>query len=590
MGGLASMSALAMPMDDVAYRVFRFEGFTLDVMRRVIRRGEREIELRPKSFDVLCCLVERAGTAVSKEEIIEVVWPNVVVGDESLARCVSDVRLALSDTDHRIIKTLPRRGYLFAAPVSKAATDEAAPPAGAPQRSETSGSRSTLPQERLALPWKWLVRGALSAAALLAFLIGASVWFWPQPSTLPLPDKPSIAVLAFANMSGDVRQDYFSDGISENVTTSLSKFAELLVIASDSAFRFKGRPVDTKQIGRELGARYVVLGSTRRDPERIRVTAQLVEAATGAQLWAERYDTDPSELFSVQDEIVQKIVATLVSRISRSELDRALRKPPQDLAAHDYYLRGNALMHEIPPGKQGETIASARALYEQAIAADQRYAPAMQGLALTYLRSWMYPSPEHAIGSEFQQQATLDRAEALARRAVELDNSLAKSRAVLGWILYWQQRPKEGLSEFERAFEANPNFVDGRFGALLVLNGRAPEAIEYLKRVMRLDPFYSPICTYYLGMAYFFTGRYEEANELIRSVSARLSDRLSTKVLLAAIASHAGNTEQALAAAAEVLHMDPEFAIAKWLKSLRIANEEYAEHLANGLRKAGFRD
>ena len=579
------------PVDDIAHRVFRFEGFTLDMLRRVVRNGEREIELRPKSFDVLCCLVERAGQLVTKEEIIQTVWPNVVVGDDSLARCVSDVRQALGDSDQTIIKTLPRRGYLLAAPVSAAARDGPVLPAEAIEESSISypdnGRGAGAPPATPGLPRTRTAWRHLTGAALLLVLIGASAWFWFRPSGMPLPDRPSIAVLPFTNMSGDPQQDYFSDGISEDLATSLSKFNDLLVIARDSAFKFKGNPIPAQQIGQQLGVRYLLLGSTRRDPERIRVTAQLVDTASGVQLWSERYDVGLSGLFSVQDEIVQKIVVTLVAQLSRSELDRALRKPPVDLAAYDYYLRGNALMHDTMPAKHGETIALARALYEQAIAADARYAPAIQGLALTYFRSWFHPSPGHPVGSEFQQQAILDRAESLARKAVELDNTLAKARATLGWILYWQERPKEGMSEFERAFELNPNFVDARFGGMLVHNGRAPEAIEYLKRVMRLDPFYSPICTYYLGMAYFFVGRYEEANELIRSVSTRMPDH-RPKVLLAAISAYQGHNEQARSVAAEVLHTDPEFRIARWLKFLRITEEDYAEHLANGLRKAGL--
>ena len=571
-------------MDNVAYRVFRFEGFTLDVLRRVVRHGERDIELRPKSFDVLCCLVERAGQLVTKEEILETVWPNVVVGDESLARCVSDVRQALGDSQQKIIKTLPRRGYLFAVPVSKAAADGPILSAGALEGSGTSRPAS---QARPGVPRTWSAWRNVTGAALLLLLIGASTWFWFRPSGIPLPDRPSIAVLPFVNMSGEAQQDYFSDGISEDLATSLSKFTDLLVIARDSAFKLKDKHAPPKQVGQQLGARYLLLGSTRRDPERIRLTAQLVDAASGAQLWSERYDAGLSGLFAVQDEIVQKIVVTLVAQLSRSELDRALRKPLADLAAHDYYLRGNALMYDILPGKHGETIASARALYEQAVAADPRYAPAIQGLALTYFRSWVHPSPGHPIGGEFQQQAVLDRAESLARKAVALDNTLAKARATLGWILYWQERPLEAMSQFERAFEFNPNFVDARFGGLLVHNGRAPEAIDYLERVMRLEPFYSPICTYYLGMAHFFVGRYEEANELIRSVSARMPDH-RPKVLLAAIAAYLGHGEQAHEAAAEVLRVDPQFTIAQWLKFLRISKEHDAQRLANGLRKAGL--
>lgn len=561
-------------VDDLSYRLFRFEGFTLDVLRRVLRNGERELELRPKSFDVLCCLVERAGQPVTKEEIIDTVWPNVVVGDDSLARCVSDVRQALGDHGQRIIKTLPRRGYVFAAPVSRAASD-------GPFVSRADAAPRAAPKSRPR--WPYLA----GAAFLLIAVIGA--WVGLRPSGVQLSDRPSIAVLPFDNLSGDPQQDYFSDGIAEDLATSLSKFNELVVIAYDSSSKLKGKPEAAQRIGQQLGARYLLTGTTRRDPERIRVTAQLVDTANGVQLWSERYDAGRSGFFSVQDEIVKHIATTLVARVSVSELDRALRKAPADLAAHDYALRANALMHETSPAKHGETIAAARVLYEQALARDARYAPALQGLALTYLRSWLHPSPGHPVGGEFQQQATLDRAEALARNAVAIDNNLAKARATLGWILYWQGRPEEGMREFERAFESNPNYVDGRFGGLLVHNGRAPEAIEYLKRVMRLDPFYSPICTYYLGMAHFFVGRYEEADELMRSVSARMPDK-RPKVLLAAISAHQGHGDRARAAAAEVLRADPQFSIARELKALRITKADYVEHLASGLRKAGLPD
>jgi adenylate cyclase len=227
----------------------QFERFTLDIARSRLCADDEDIKLRPKSFDVLRYLVENADRLVTKDELVRAVWDKVVVTDESLTRCMSDVRLALGDADQRIIKTVPRRGYMFAAKVSKPV--------------------------------------ALTAA-------------------LPLPDRPSIAVVPFTNRSGDAQQDYFADGISEDLITNLSKFAGLFVIARHSAFRYRGADLDVRQIGRELGVRYLLGGSVRRDAERIRITAQLVDAETSEQLWAEYYDRELTGIFAVQDEVTQK--------------------------------------------------------------------------------------------------------------------------------------------------------------------------------------------------------------------------------------------------------------------------------------------
>jgi adenylate cyclase len=221
---------LHLTMRDGAREVFRLGGFELDGTRGSLRAAGRTIELRPKSFEVLRYLVSRPDRLVTKSEIIRAVWGNVAVTDESLTGCISDIRLALDDDEQSIVKTVPRRGYLFALPVSK---DEV-------------GERADMPEA------------------------GAS-------SGPPLPDRPSIAVLAFLNISGDPAQDYFGDGLSEDLTTSLSKFAGLFVIARNSAFQYKGRHVDVKQIGRELGVRYVLEGSVRRDANRVRITAQLID-------------------------------------------------------------------------------------------------------------------------------------------------------------------------------------------------------------------------------------------------------------------------------------------------------------------------
>ena len=222
---------------------------------------------------------------------------------KSLTRYISDVRLALGDADQQIIRTVPRRGYMFAAKVSDQAAADRAP---------------------------------------------------------KLPDLPSIAVLPFANRSGDPLQDYFADGISEDLITSLSRFSGLFVIAQHSAFRYRGADLDVRQIGRELGVRYLLVGSIRRDAERIRITAQLVDAETSAQRWAEHYDRELTGIFAVQDEVTQKIVGTLTAHISRSEFERALAKPPDKFSAYEFSLRANALMKNWQGDSSGETLVAAR--------------------------------------------------------------------------------------------------------------------------------------------------------------------------------------------------------------------------------------
>jgi adenylate cyclase len=576
-------------MDEITHAAFQFEGFTLDMMRRLLRAGDQEVELRAKSFDVLLYLVENAGRLVTKEEIIQAVWQDVVATDESLTQCISDVRQAIGDTNQTIIKTVRRRGYLFASPVARgfpgalavaaSAAEEPAVPAGSSAGKPTADASVSRWVFR---PWH-AAAGALIGIVAVGVAVAAILFFPPQPAGLALPDRPSIAVLPFVKYGGDATQDYFSDGISEDLTTNLSKFDELFVISRDSAFKYKGRSVDARRIARELGVRYLLQGSVQKDADRIRITAELVDASADKQLWAEHYDRAVTGVFAVQDDVTQNIVVTLISHITKSELDRALAKPPEGLAAYEDNLRANALIKNMP--RDPAAIEAARALYEKALATDPRYARAMQGLANTYYLSW-----EDRGSREFQQQSALDRAQSLAQQAIDLDGALSEAHATLGWILSRQGHNSQGIAEFERAFELNPNFVDGRFGLLLSHAGRAPDAVEYMKRIMRLDPFYPPNYTYWLGKGYYFMGQYEQAIELIRSAAARLPGHEPSRVLLAAVAAQLGRKEEARAAALEVLQIQPDFTIAGWLKFLNLSDPAYADRLADGLRKVNLPD
>jgi adenylate cyclase len=272
-------------------KMLQFKGFMLDFARNSLRAADRSVHVRPKAVEVLHYLVENANRLVTKEELIQAIWPNVIVTDQVLTHCVSEVRQAIGDSQQNIIVTVPRRGYRFTAPVLRVTTSAAVPQPASPT----------------------------------AELPPAGADFRAQSLQLV---RPSVAVLPFANLSGDPRQDYFSDGITEDITTELSRFSELMVIARNSSFQYKGKAVDIRLVGRELGVRYVLEGSVRRNGDRIRITAQLIEAATGAHRWAERYDRELHDVFAVQDEVARAIVAILAAHVNRAEIERARLIPP----------------------------------------------------------------------------------------------------------------------------------------------------------------------------------------------------------------------------------------------------------------------
>ena len=572
-----------------AHRAFEFADFTLDVTRGCLRAGDRVIELRPKSFALLAYLVEHAGRLVSKDELIGAVWSDVVVSDESLAKCVSEVRGALGDSGQRLVKTVPRRGYLLDVQVVPAngtpgpavVASESGPPAAGRLQHEPgpppgSASRSRHQPVRL-------------AATLLVVAIAVVVlaFAWRRDAGPQTPVRPTIAVLPLSN-ENDSHGDYFSDGLTEDLITGLGRFRELFVIGRDSTFAYRGRHAPPQQIGRELGVRYLVQGSVRRDGERVRITAGLIDTTTGGQIWGESYDRALTGIFAVQDDLTRSIVTSLVAHVDRVELARALRKPTPTLAAYDLYLRGKALITMRHGDTRGEMVAEARRLFEQALAADPAYAPAMQGLAYTYAAAFLEPMRDGRLSAELRQPATLARALSLARQAVALDPYLPEAHATLAWVLHWRYQRGEAIAEFRRAMELNPNLADGRFAHLLVHDGRASEAVAYMQRMIQQDPFPPPIYLSYLGNAYYMTGQYDAAYETLRSGRERMPDYRAMAVWLAAAAAQSGREAEAQDAARSVLSMAPQFTIRGWLHHIQFERPADADRLAEGLRKAGL--
>jgi adenylate cyclase len=316
--------------------------------------------------------------------------------------------------------------------------------------------------------------------------------------------------------------------------------------------------------------------------------AELVDATTAAQIWAERYDRSVADVFAIQDELTQKIVVTLVAHIGKAELSRARRKPTEELAAYDYYLRGRGLIEDSFRDRSGEALYAARALLEKAVALDAGYASAYHTLAQTYLRTYLEPTDYAPLAGEFRKQSTLDRALALAQRAVALDGDLAEAYVGLAEVLHWQYRRAESLAAWQRAFELNPNLAEVSYMPALNHSGRASEAIAYMQRMVRLNPFHTPRAMHQIAVSYFLVGRYAESLEAERTATDRMPNYRPAFVWRAAAAGQLGRTEEARAAATQVLRLDPAFTIGGWLQLLRLAREQDSQRLAEGLRKAGL--
>ena len=333
-------------------------------------------------------------------------------------------------------------------------------------------------------------------------------------SPLALPDKPSLAVLPFTNMSGDPEQEFVSDGIAEDVISALSHYPSLFVIARNSTFTYKGRAVDVKQVGRELGVRYVLEGGVRKAGNRIRVTAQLIEAETGNHVWANRYDRDLADIFAVQDEITHALTTALTPAIADAELRRAIRKPPESLDAWAAYQRG--LWHLSKANSEDDTIA--QNFFRQAIDLDPTFAPGYSALALAQLQA-------AAVYQKLSLAEAQSSAEALARRAVSLDGADAEARSCLGWALQARGERDGALVEIERALAMSPNLAVAHWqrGATLIFSGQPMKGLDALETCIRLDPRdpFMSVRLLHIACGLYFAREYEgvvdAAKRLIRS-------------------------------------------------------------------------
>ena len=397
---------------------------------------------------------------------------------------------------------------------------------------------------------------------------------------LSLPDKPSIAVLPFDNMSGDPEQEYFSDGITDDIITDLSKVSGLFVIARNSTFVYKGRAVDLKHVARELGVRYVLEGSIRRAGGKVRINAQLIDATSGSHLWAERFDGDLKDIFALQDQITESIVTTLAVTLTRAEQGRAMHKETRILQAYDYVLRGTTYHHRLTR----EDNVKAKEMFVQAIELDPDYAPAYAGLA------WVLVHDSNQ-GWSTDPKASLELALEHARRAVLLDDGLAKAHMVLGDVFCWMKRHEQAVAEGRRAIALDPSYAEGHMALAyyLVTSGQAEKAVEEAQKALRFNPVYAHQIYYsVLGQSLYMTKQYEAAMAASEQGVSRDPNARGLRIWLAATYAQLGQMDDARRHAKELLRLWPNFSLQRLAKLLPYKSKPDLDHWIDGLRKAGL--
>jgi TolB-like protein/cytochrome c-type biogenesis protein CcmH/NrfG len=499
-----------------------FGPFCLDFERRELSRMGAVVPLGHRAIELLCALAAAKGALVTKDELLRLVWPGLTVEENNLQVQISAVRKALhaGEDAQDYVLTVPGRGYRFiGAPVSAEASQIA-------------------------------------------------------------PDKPSIVVLPFDNLSGDPDQQYFSDGIADDIAADLSKLSGLVVIARNSALAYRGRTIRVQEVSRELEVRYVLQGSIRKVGNRVRIVIQLIDGHTGAQQWAERYDRELTDIFAVQDEVAAQIVSALAVTLTQGERLRLRRKETDNLEAYDNYLRGRQLVFQ----RSAKAIAEARPLLERAIALDPQFAQAYTMLACTHIL-------DHANGWHDASGKSLERANELAHTAVARDGDDPEAHWALGWALLLARQHERAMAEVRTALRCDPNFAlaHSLLGQVLYYSGRAAEALRPLATAFRLDPNNEQDPhLHYLAQAYVCMGRYEDAAAVLKRRIVRKPDTDMSRVLLASCYGHLGRADEARSLWQEALAINPAYSLEHRRRVLPYKDRADFDHVVDGLHKAGL--
>jgi TolB-like protein len=536
--------------------IYAFEDYCLDVARQELRCRSEVVPVEPRVFDLLLHLIRNREHVVSKDQLIATVWNGRIVSESALSSGITAARHAVGDSgeQQRLIRTVARKGFRFVGDIKEqSAPDEAV--------DTKSGS----------LPNHDRKNGKPPADGVVNMI-----------SALALPDKPSIAVLPFQNMSGDPEQEYFADGVVEDITAALSRMRWLFVIARNSSFTYKGRAVDVKQVGAELGVRYVLQGGVRKANNRIRIAGQLIDASNGAHLWAERFDGTIEDIFDLQDQMSASIVGSIAPKLEQAEIERAKRKPTESLDAYDCFLRGMSAFYQ----RTKEANAEALRLYYKAIDLDPGYSAAY-GMA-AWCHCWRKMN-----GWMIDRTQEVREGVRLARRAVELGKGDAVALARGGHALAFLGHDLDtGLTFVDRALLLNPNLAAAWFlsGWLRAFRGEPEIAIEHHATAIRLSPLDPTLYHMQIGTAFahVLLGRFELASSWAKKAFCDEPDYLPAAAITAVCCALAGQTQDALEAMRRIRQIDPALRISNLKDWYPIRRAEDFDRWVDGLRKAGL--
>ena len=518
--------------------LLQFDKFMLDIDRRELSGDGGVVHVEPQVFDLLLHLAQNANRVVSKHELIERVWNGRAVSDAAINSRINAARRAIGDSGEMqaIIRTVQRRGFLLAAEV-KAGVSGAATAGGPRARAEAT------------------------------------------PSGLALPNKPSIAVMPFENLSGDPAQDYFADGMVEDIITGLSRIKWLFVIARNSTFTYKGQPIDVKRVGRDLGVRYVLQGSVRKADERVRISAQLVEAETGIDFWAQRFESPLGDIFALQDELTLSVVGAIEPSLRDAEIDRVKRKRPHNLDAYDLVLRSLPHCYAAMP----EEAVKAVPLLELAVALEADYAGA-HGL-LAWCNQFLFL---RAGFKEADRIAAIRHARAAVTHGRDDATAMALGAFVIGLVEHDRAAAREA---FDRALALSPSCAFALFlgGIFLAWTGEADRAIEWAERALRLSPLDRLAFGGHQAVAVgsFILGQYEEAATAARRAVLSNPGFSVTQSILAAALAKLGRRSEAEATARQVLLLQPSFSSSGYCNAIGIM-PELAATLTEAWHQAGL--
>ena len=532
-----------------------------------IRSGERETKVEPRVMAVLCYLADRPGQVVAREELEAAVWTGMVVGYDALTSAIIKLRKAFDDDSRkpRIIETVSKRGYRVIAPVRPIGTEGTDMEA-----SSVSSPVRTFP------PRAWIGGGVL-VAMLLAFLVYSNFFGTDAPPS-PLPDKPTLVVLPFDNLGDSKKDNYFSDGINEDIATDLSQYSGINLIARYSAEFYRQQKPSFPGIHNELGVDYVIAGSVRRSDKTIRVNVQLIDAVSGKQLWAERFDTPMQQLFHVQDKIRSKVIEALAVPLTQEEKRFAARRYTKSIEAYNSFL----LARESYGRHTREGSEQARQHLETAIAIDPEFARAYDLMALTYVDDFRY-------SWNTSEGDPVKAAEQAALKAIELDDRIPQAHWVLGYIdLFGLKKHDAAIEQGLKAIKLDPNLADGHtlLAVTYLYKGQPQMTLRYVAEAMRLNPHYPSQYPAVMGYAHYFLGNWEEAEKYLKQAVEMNPGRMPPNIYLIANQSARGNLDDATWNMENLRFLDQSFDIDTWAKRQPFASQALLNRVVADLHRA----